>query len=323
MAGEGDDTAGSGRPSPRALDELLSGLPEEARPESLEHDEDWLRFGLSLGLEHPHEARRLLERIGAPGTAKRAAAGGLPPVRAGEGGHPVASGTARADASAREAPVTGTAGMAGAADETQDTAGEDAAGDEDVEGIPFRSRLIARSAASAGSSAAPGTTGAGVDPGPAFGWAGTLTRGEVIELGQVVEEMLRAGAPSDIRRGFGIAWRAGVRLPRPETDTLIGDFVELEITLAGVLAGYDVRASAPLRQSRGLERFFDFGRSRSRPGEAQAAMVIEQHGEAALRGLVAAWNAWVALRYRDRVPPATFELLVRPWVTVVGPLPES
>ena len=30
----------------------------------------------------------------------------------------------------------------------------------------------------------------------------------------------------------------------------------------------------------------------------------------------------MAMRYRALIPPPTFELLVRPWVTVVGPLPE-
>jgi hypothetical protein len=37
---------------------------------------------------------------------------------------------------------------------------------------------------------------------------------------------------------------------------------------------------------------------------------------------VALWNAWVAVRYRTSIPQGTFDLLVKPWVTVVGPLPE-
>jgi hypothetical protein len=31
----------------------------------------------------------------------------------------------------------------------------------------------------------------------------------------------------------------------------------------------------------------------------------------------------MAMRYRAVLAPPTFDLLVRPWVTVVGPLPES
>ena len=31
----------------------------------------------------------------------------------------------------------------------------------------------------------------------------------------------------------------------------------------------------------------------------------------------------MAMRYRGLIPSPTFELLVKPWVTVVGPLPEA
>ena len=40
------------------------------------------------------------------------------------------------------------------------------------------------------------------------------------------------------------------------------------------------------------------------------------------RGLVALWNVWMAMRYRTLIPQPTFDQLVHPWVTVVGPLPD-
>ena len=61
---------------------------------------------------------------------------------------------------------------------------------------------------------------------------------------------------------------------------------------------------------------------RTRPGESQAAGVIERAGAPGRRGLVALWNVWMAMRYRELIPAPTFELLVQPWVTVIGRLPE-
>ena len=181
--------------------------------------------------------------------------------------------------------------------------------------FPVRSALLARDAA------VPFAERASIGPDAMFGWAGMLTRGEVQLLGRVVHEMLAAGAPSDISRGFGIAWDAGVRLPRRELDQLFREFTELEMTVASVLAGRDLRPEPPLGSDRGglLGQLIP----RARPGEAQAAAALESSGEPGKLGLVAIWNAWMAMRYRALIPPPTFELLVRPWVTVVGPLPEA
>ena len=59
-----------------------------------------------------------------------------------------------------------------------------------------------------------------------------------------------------------------------------------------------------------------------RPEELQAAEAIERNGDDGRRGLVALWNVWMAMRYRTLIPQPTFDQLVHPWVTVVGPLPD-
>ena len=163
---------------------------------------------------------------------------------------------------------------------------------------------------------------AGVGPEVTFGWAARLTPDEILSLGRVVLEMLAAGSPPDIGRGFGIAWDAGVRIPRTSVDAMFREFAELEVTVGSVLAGHDLRAdetgvaigvaSAPCSTS---------WLPAVPPGESPAAAALESSGEPGRRGLVALWNVWVAMRYRALIPQPTFELLVRPWVTVVGPLP--
>jgi hypothetical protein len=157
---------------------------------------------------------------------------------------------------------------------------------------------------------------ANLGPEAIFGWAARLTSGEIVSLGRAVDDMLAAGSPPDIARGFGIAWNAGVRLPREELDALFREFPELEITVAGVLSGRDLRAIPPAPRPTGVAALFDPWVHRTRPEESQAAAELAQ------RGLVAVWNAWVAMRCRHLIPRPTFELLVHPWVTVVGQLPE-
>jgi hypothetical protein len=132
--------------------------------------------------------------------------------------------------------------------------------------------------------------------------------------------MLRSGSPPEVGRAFGIAWNAGVRLPRHDQEAMIGEFADLEVTIGSVLAGRDLRAIRPAPK-RGLAALFDFRGSRTRESDTQAFSAIELAGEPAKRGLVALWNVWVAARYRGLIPPPTFEMLVHPWVTVVGPLP--
>ncbi len=181
--------------------------------------------------------------------------------------------------------------------------------------IPVASSLLARAAALRTRDRA------GVGPEVAFGWAAGLTSGEVLSLGRVVGDMLAAGAPPDVERGFALTWDAGVRLPRKELDAMFQEFTELEVTVGGVLAGRDLRAVEPARRPRGLGALFESWFSRTRPQDSLAAAAMAGSGEPGRRGLVALWNAWAAMRYRDRIPLPTFELLVKPWVTVVGPLP--
>ncbi len=60
----GDDPwARYGRALTGAMAEVLDEVPEELRPHVLETADYWLSVGLTLGLERPHQARRLLELI--------------------------------------------------------------------------------------------------------------------------------------------------------------------------------------------------------------------------------------------------------------------
>ncbi len=179
--------------------------------------------------------------------------------------------------------------------------------------VPVSSSLLARAAA------LPSSERTGLGPEVAFGWAGRLSPGEILSLGRVVGQMLAAGSPPDVGRGFGIAWDAGVRLPRKEHEVMFRDFTELEVTVAGILTGRDLRTGEPAPRKGGLGAIF--GQWVSRPEESRAAAALESGGEAARHGLVALWNVWMAMRYRSLIPNPTFELLVHPWVTVVGPLP--
>lgn len=192
----------------------------------------------------------------------------------------------------------------------------DADGSDGPAVAPVLSSILARSAAM------PPSERAEVGPGVVFGWATQLTSGEILALGGVVMEMLGAGAPPDVGRGFGVAWDGGVRIPRKERDAMLREFADLEISVGSVLVGRDLRAEEPPPSSRGLGALFDqlvLPKSRL---ESQAGDAINRSGEPGRRGLVALWNAWVAMRYRAIIPAPTFELLVRPWVSVVGPLPD-
>ncbi len=187
-------------------------------------------------------------------------------------------------------------------------------GSGEAPAVPVRSALLARSAA------VPYAERASIGAEATFGWAALLTGGEVQRLGCIVREMLDSGAPADIGRGFGLAWDAGVRLPRRELDQLFREFTELQMTVAGVLAGRDLR-SEPTVRTDGVSGLLGQLVPRARPGEAQAAAAIEGSGDSGRLGLVATWNAWMAVRFRSLIPPPTFEQLVRPWVTVVGRFP--
>jgi hypothetical protein len=52
-----------GRALHRAMAEVLEELPEDVRPQALETADYWISVGLTIGLERPHQARRLLKLI--------------------------------------------------------------------------------------------------------------------------------------------------------------------------------------------------------------------------------------------------------------------
>ena len=52
-----------GRTLTRAMAEVLDEIPEELRSHVLETDDYWISVGLTIGVERPHQARRLLELI--------------------------------------------------------------------------------------------------------------------------------------------------------------------------------------------------------------------------------------------------------------------
>jgi hypothetical protein len=61
-----------GRALTGAMAEVLDEVPEELRPHVLETADYWISVGLTIGLERPHQARRLLALIEAE-EAERAA----------------------------------------------------------------------------------------------------------------------------------------------------------------------------------------------------------------------------------------------------------
>ncbi len=161
-----------------------------------------------------------------------------------------------------------------------------------------------------------------VGPDVVWGWVARLAPADITLLGRVVTQMLDEGAPADAGRGFGIAWSGGVKLPMREVDGLFKDFVDLEHTVAGVLAGRELRRAA-YGESKSIATMLAGWFGRPDPGAREAGAVIETAGRPAQLGLVALWNAWAGMRYRASIPQATFEMLVKPWITVVGPLPEA
>ena len=63
MATNDDGWNRYGRALTSAMAEVLEEVPEEARPHTLETADYWLSVGLTIGLEHPAAARRLLALI--------------------------------------------------------------------------------------------------------------------------------------------------------------------------------------------------------------------------------------------------------------------
>jgi hypothetical protein len=273
---------------PASVDALANAMAEisdeQAQGEREPSDRYWLRVGLGLGLRQPGRAQLLLERLeGAVSAAPASSALDRP----------------RAVVDSATAADDFAAGAGASADE-----------------VPLRSMLLARSAT------LPADKEGGLDPEAVFGWASRATRDEVLWMGRVVTEMLAEGASPDLARGFAITWRSGAKLPEHEFDALFHAFTELELTVCGVLAGYDLRSASRTPQPRGLGSLLGALTLRGNPLAAEAGAILERGGEPAQRGLVAMWNAWAALRYRSAVPDQLFAQLVRPWTTVVGRLPE-
>ncbi len=209
-------------------------------------------------------------------------------------------------------PAAGAAPAAG--DDPANASAEPATGHAEGD-LPATSLFLARSAAFS-----PSKRGE-LGPDVVFGWATELSAGQVARIGGVVTAMLDEGVRADIGRGFALAWDDGVKIPKPERDTMFEDFTQLEVSVASVLVGRDLRSVETAPRQRGFGAFAQLFGSRS-GSQSAAAAAIEAAGEPGRRGLVALWNTWVAMRYRAAIPETTFELLTRPWVTVVGRLPD-
>jgi hypothetical protein len=69
-----DPWARYGRTLTRAMAEVLDEIPEDLRSHVLETADYWISVGLTIGLERPHQARRLLELIEATESERAALA---------------------------------------------------------------------------------------------------------------------------------------------------------------------------------------------------------------------------------------------------------
>ncbi len=266
-------------------------------------DRYWLRMGLGLGLRQPGRAALLLGGLEAgtiaPGPARVEAA---------------ADDAVEADEAVEANPAaTPDLAMVEVHDEGPSPADTGLADPSpaDPNEVPVCSLLLARASLLPPSA----------DPETVFGWVGRLSPNEIRRLGHAVTEMLSGGSSRDLERGFGLAWSAGARLPREDLRRLFGRFSELELAVCGVLGGRDLLSIARPPES-SVGALLSIFAKRSNPALTEATSILEREGEPARRGLVAIWNAWVAMRYRDLIAPPLFEQLVQPWVAVVGRLPE-
>jgi hypothetical protein len=292
------DDAGSTRPDPADLAAALGASLAVAGEQAGDGPVDVrsLTMGLRVGLRHPELARHLLETLNGAHAAEPAAS------------VPSSDSAASVPSSDSAAP--------GVPSDAPEAAAGDALGDD---GVPVASQLLARAARLPHGEARP-------DPEVLFSWALRLLPSEIPAMGRIVQGMLADGAAADTGRGFGLAWSAGVRLPHRDVDRLFADFTELELTVCSVLAGHDLRDVPPASGGGGIGRVFSgwFGGSAGgSPASREADAVLDRGGRVAQLGLVATWNAWMAMRYRDLVPEATFDLLVRPWIRTLGPLPPA
>ena len=63
MITSGEAWSRYGKTLVQAMAEVLDEIPEELRSHVLETADYWISVGLTIGLERPHQARRLLELI--------------------------------------------------------------------------------------------------------------------------------------------------------------------------------------------------------------------------------------------------------------------
>lgn len=283
----GSDPAGPREPLAAAMAQVRD---EHPRVPNEPADRYWLRMGLGLAMERPVEAQTLL------GQLEAAAGVSMTPAPRRQDG---------SDAAPAPAGIEAAPGVDAANREPQ----------ADAE-VPLCSMLLARSAT------LPTADKEAFDPEAVFGWAARVTRDEVLQMGLVVGQMLAEGQASDLAKGFAITWRAGLKLPDSDFTFLFRAFTELEMTVGGVLAGYDLRNEPRAPKQSWFGSAFGSLLSRGDSRATEAGGIVERAGQAGQRGLVAMWNAWAALRYREHVPADLFEQLLRPWVTVVGRLPE-
>ncbi len=293
--GRAKDGPGTTRSEAAAPRDPLAAAMAEVRDEhprvpNEPADRYWLRMGLSLGAEQPEQAGMLLGQLEAAAGVSRAAA---PGSDRGSGFPP---------------PDLDVEATPGGSDDAQ----ADPADDE----VPLCSMLLARSAA------LPAADTESFDAEAVFGWAARVTRDEVLRMGGVVESMLAEGLTSDLAKGFAITWRAGLKLPGADFTFLFRAFTELEMTVGGVLGGYDIRIDSRAPKQGWFNSVFGPLVSRRDSRAAEAGGIVERAGKPGQQGLIAMWNVWAALRFREHVPATLFEQLVRPWVTVVGRLPE-
>ncbi len=283
-----------------ALATAMSELEAERAPMPGEPGERyWLRVGIALGLRQPGRAALLLgglEAGAAESASGRTAAG---PHKEEAEPSPTTIGDQTDEMPAREA----------AGHSSADSPAADSTADPDE--APVRSRLLARSA----------TLPASAAPATVFGWVEQLSPLEIRRLGLAVTELIARGGPRDLERGFGLAWSAGTRLPHEDLRRLFGRFGELELAVCGVLGSRDL-LSITRPPENGVAALLSVFVQRASPAATEASAILEREGEPAKRGLIAIWNAWVALRYRELIGPPLFEQLVEPWVTVLGRLPE-
>jgi hypothetical protein len=74
MITSGEAWSRYGKTLVQAMAEVLDEIPEELRSHVLETADYWISVGLTIGLERPHQARRLLELIEATESERTALA---------------------------------------------------------------------------------------------------------------------------------------------------------------------------------------------------------------------------------------------------------